>query len=176
MLEVSGKTSGKRAGPARIIHTMAKINPQEHSLGCIALLWPSPQSPPLPTSTLYGSLRKAASLMATCASRLVPFSCLRYPLLPRMRKRAIPVCGICCKVLQRLKPYVADMGSLLPQLPLSCQKGPGHGLPARPPTINVCERWTQIAVVHGSCSIKASGLLRQAQVILRRLHQGCSLL
>ena len=37
MLEASGKTSGKRAGPARIMHTMAKINPQEHSLGCIAL-------------------------------------------------------------------------------------------------------------------------------------------
>ena len=77
-------------------------------------------SPPLPTSTLYGSLPKAASLTATCASRLVPFSCLRYPLLPRMRKKATPVCGICCKVLQRLKPYVAGMGLLLPQLPLSC--------------------------------------------------------
>ena len=37
MLEASGKTSGKRAGSARIMHTMAKINPQEHSLGCIAL-------------------------------------------------------------------------------------------------------------------------------------------
>ena len=37
MLEASGKTSGQRAGPARIMHTMAKINPQEHSLGCIAL-------------------------------------------------------------------------------------------------------------------------------------------
>ena len=37
LLETSGKTSGKRAGPARIMHTMAKINPQEHSLGCIAL-------------------------------------------------------------------------------------------------------------------------------------------
>ena len=37
LLEASGKTSGKRAGPARIMHTMAKINPQEHSLGCIAL-------------------------------------------------------------------------------------------------------------------------------------------
>ena len=33
----AGKTSGKRAGPARIMHTMAKINPQEHLLGCIAL-------------------------------------------------------------------------------------------------------------------------------------------
>ena len=37
LLEASGKTSGKRAGPARIMHTLAKINPQEHSLGCIAL-------------------------------------------------------------------------------------------------------------------------------------------
>ena len=37
LLEASGKTSGKRAGPARIMHTMAKINPQEHLLGCIAL-------------------------------------------------------------------------------------------------------------------------------------------
>ena len=37
LLEASGKTSGKRAGPARIMHTMAKINPQEHMLGCIAL-------------------------------------------------------------------------------------------------------------------------------------------
>ena len=37
LLEASGKASGKRAGPARIMHTMAKINPQEHSLGCIAL-------------------------------------------------------------------------------------------------------------------------------------------
>ena len=37
LLEASGKASGKRAGPARIMHTMAKINPQEHSLGCVAL-------------------------------------------------------------------------------------------------------------------------------------------
>ena len=37
LLEASGKTSSKRAGPARIMHTMAKVNPQEHSLGCIAL-------------------------------------------------------------------------------------------------------------------------------------------
>ena len=37
LLEASGKTSGKRAGPARIMHTMAKINPQEYMLGCIAL-------------------------------------------------------------------------------------------------------------------------------------------
>ena len=76
MLEASGKT---RAGPARIKHTMAKINPQEHLLGCIALsadlcgrrhyrLTASPsglQLPPLPTSTLCGSLLKAASPTAT---------------------------------------------------------------------------------------------------------------
>ena len=37
LLEASGKTSGKRAGPARIMHTMAKVNPHEHSLVCFAL-------------------------------------------------------------------------------------------------------------------------------------------
>ena len=37
LLEASGKTSGKRAGPARIMHTMAKINPHEHSLVCVAM-------------------------------------------------------------------------------------------------------------------------------------------
>ena len=37
LLEASGKTSGKRAGPARSMHTMAKINPHEHSLVCVAL-------------------------------------------------------------------------------------------------------------------------------------------
>ena len=37
LLEVSGKTSRKRAGPARIMHALAKINPHEHSLVCVAL-------------------------------------------------------------------------------------------------------------------------------------------
>ena len=46
MLEASGKTSGQRAGPARIMHTMAKINPQEHCAVCRGL-WPSPLSPHL---------------------------------------------------------------------------------------------------------------------------------
>ena len=55
---------------------------------------------------------------------------------------------------------------------LSCQKGSGHGLLVRLPTINVCERLTLIGAVPGSCSIKASGQLRQAPVILRRLQPG----
>ena len=67
------------------------------------------QSPPLPTSTLCGSLPKAASLTAMSASRRVPCYCLRYPLLPRMRKGATPGCETCCKVLQLLKLYVVGM-------------------------------------------------------------------
>ena len=84
------------------------------------------------------------------------------------------MCDICYKVLQLLKLSVVGMALLLPQPPLRCQKGSGHELPPRLPTINVCERLTLIAAVSGSCSIKASGLLRQALAILRRLHQGCS--
>ena len=91
-----------------------------------------------------------------------------------MRKGVTPVCDICCKALQPLKLSVVGMALLLPQPPLSCQKGPGHELPARLLTINVCERLILIAAVPGSCSIKASGQLRQALAILRRLHQGCS--
>ena len=86
--------------------------------------------PLLPTSTLCGSLPKAASLTATCASRLVPFSCLKCPLLPHMRKVVTPECDTCCKVLQPLKLSAAGMASLLPQHPSNCQKALGHALPA----------------------------------------------
>ena len=62
----------------------------------------------------------AVSTAPMCARCLVCW--LRLALqpfnMPRMRKRVTPVCGICCKVLLRLKPYVADMGLLLPLLPL----------------------------------------------------------
>ena len=114
---------------------------------------------------------------------LIAHCALRRPLehfcaIKRARIRnltgATPECNTCCKVLQLLKLYAAGMDSLLPQHPSSCQKGLGHVLPVRLPTINVCERLTLIAAVPGSCSIKASGPLRQAPVILRRLVRGFS--
>ena len=37
LLQASGKTAGRKAGPARIMHTMASINAREHSLWCSAL-------------------------------------------------------------------------------------------------------------------------------------------
>ena len=162
LLEASGKTSGKRAGPARI---MAKINPQEHSLGCIALsaevcglrhyrltFWP-----PITSLAHFHPMRKPPQDSKQC---------------PLPAKYSATSRGIL--VPQLLKPSVVGMALLLPQPPLSCQKGPGHELPARPPTVNVCDRLTLIAAVPGSCSTKASGLLRQALVIFRQLHQGCS--
>ena len=36
LIQASGKTAGKKAGPARIMHTMASINSSEHSLQCFA--------------------------------------------------------------------------------------------------------------------------------------------
>ena len=113
------------------------------------------QLPPLPTSTLCGSLSKAASLAATCASQQVPFL-LEMSFAASHAQESDSECDTCCKVLQLLKLYEADMDSLLPQHPSSCQKGLGHVLPVRLPTINVWERLTLTAVVPRFCSIKVS--------------------
>ena len=185
LLEASGKMSGKRAGPARIMHTMAKINPQEHSLGCIALsaevcglrhyrltFWP-----PITSLAHFHPMRKPPQGSKPDGNvRFPPGTLLLLEVsfaAPHVQE-GDPGCDTCWKVPQLLKPSVVGMALLLPQLPLSCQKGPGHELPARPPTVNVCDRLTLIALVPGSCSTKASGLPRQALVIFRQLHQGCS--
>ena len=180
MLEASGKTSGKRAGPARIMHTMAKINPQEHSLACVALsaevcglrhyrltFWP-----PITSLAHFHPLRKPPQGSKPDGNVRFPAGTLNCPLLPRMGKGVTPERDTCCKVLQPLKLYAAGMASLLPQHPSSCQKAPGRVLPALLLTINVCDCLTLIAAVPGSCSITASGPLRQAPVILRRLPRG----
>ena len=47
LIQASGKTAGKKAGPARIMHTMASINSSEHSVLCAVCrcVWLAPLSP-----------------------------------------------------------------------------------------------------------------------------------
>ena len=184
LLEASGKTSGKRAGPARIMHTMAKIN-QKHSLGCIALsaevcglrhyrltFWP-----PITSLAHFHPMRKPPQGSKPDGNvRFLPGTLLllEVSFAAPHAQGVTSVCDTCWKVPQLSKPSVVGTALLLPQPPLSCQNGPGHELPARLPTVNVCDRLTLIAAVPGSCSTKATELLRQVLAILRRLHQGCS--
>ena len=183
LVEASGKTSGKRAGPARIMHTMAKINPHEHSLVCVALsaevcglrhyrisFWPT-----ITSLAHFHPLRKppqGSKPDGNMRFRLVPFSCLKCPSLLHMRRVVTPECDTCCKALQPLRLSAVGMASLLPQHPSNCRRGLGLELPALLRKINMFGRLTLIAAVPRSCSTKASGLLRQAPVILQRLPRG----
>ena len=136
LLEASGKTSGKRADPARIMHTIAKINPQEHSLGCIALsaeicglryyrltFWP-----PITSLTHFHPLRKLLQGSKSDGNVRFPPGTL---LLLKVSFAALHAQGgdspcETFQVPQLLKLSVVGMALLLPQPPLSRQKGPSY--------------------------------------------------
>ena len=135
------------------------------SLACATIASPFDlRLPPLPISTLCGGLPKAASLMATRASRLAPFSCLKCPSLLHMHREVTSECDTCCKVLQLLRLSAVVMASLLPLHPSNCLRALGLRLPALLQKINMFGRLTLRAAVHRSCSTKASGPMRQTPV------------
>ena len=89
LIQASCKTAGKKAGPARIMHTVASVNPSEHSLQCFARSadvcglrhFHLSFHPPITALAHFHPARKpAAGHMATHASRLELSCFLRYHL------------------------------------------------------------------------------------------------
>ena len=112
-----------QASPARIMHTMAKINPQEHSLGCIALsaevcglrhkrltFWP-----PITSLAHFHPLRKPPQGSKPDGNVRFPAGTLlllEVSVAASHAQGSDPRIDTCCKVLQLLKLHVASMDLL----------------------------------------------------------------